>query len=319
MVSRAEVRLDVAHAAPGGANLQTAATVVYPSELTTQSRQLVMFTYPGTTYSRSYYDFHAPGRDGYSFAEHLASAGHVVITCDHVGVGDSTPYEPFDDLTAEVVADVGCAAVQAALTRLADGRLVGALPPIERPYIVGVGHSLGAYIALLQQGRGQPFDAIALLGASWPYVRDGWNDDEAYAALVSMMPDLTRPPRALFHTFFYDEHVPEDVIAADDATAIRTYPWVFLPDRWGFRGDDTGFETAREIDVPVFLAFGARDTSPDPRAEAALYPRSPDVTTFVLPDSAHCHVLAATRQLFFDRIASWGESLVRSYGDAKVG
>jgi len=45
--------------------------------------------------------------------------------------------------------------------------------------------------------------------------------------------------------------------------------------------------------------------SPDPRAEAGLYCASPDITTVVLTDSAHCHNMASSRHRLWRRLLAW--------------
>jgi pimeloyl-ACP methyl ester carboxylesterase len=60
-----------------------------------------------------------------------------------------------------------------------------------------------------------------------------------------------------------------------------------------------------KITVPVFLAFGEVDVSPSPHTEVAAYSASGDVRLVVLQGSAHCHNAATTRQLLWDRLASW--------------
>jgi hypothetical protein len=50
-----------------------------------------------------------------------------------------------------------------------------------------------------------------------------------------------------------------------------------LPRRWAVAGGVA--EHAAQIDVPVLVGYGVVDVSPDPRAEAGLYRRSPDIAS----------------------------------------
>jgi hypothetical protein len=68
-------------------------------------------------------------------------------------------------------------------------------------------------------------------------------------------------------------------------------------------------EHAARIEVPVFIGYGVVDVSPDPRAEAGLYCRSPDITTVVLADSAHCHNMASSRHRLWRRLLGWAASM----------
>jgi len=70
---------------------------------------------------------------------------------------------------------------------------------------------------------------------------------------------------------------------------------------------------AARIDVPVLIGYGAADVSPNPRAEAALYCRSPDITTVVLPDSAHCHNMASSRRRLWRRVLDWAAAVTSAW------
>lgn len=67
-------------------------------------------------------------------------------------------------------------------------------------------------------------------------------------------------------------------------------------------------DEAALIGVPVFLGYGEVDVSPDPSTEAQFYTRSPDVTTFVVPGSGHCHNMAATRHVLWQRLLAWAQA-----------
>jgi hypothetical protein len=64
--------------------------------------------------------------------------------------------------------------------------------------------------------------------------------------------------------------------------------------------------------VPVLTAHGETDVCPDPRAEPAAYRASSDITTYVLPRSAHMHNLAGTRELLWNRLESWIDAVTNS-------
>lgn len=317
MPSRIDIRIDITDAVPLDTHLETAAWIYIPDADIQPDYTIVTFAFPGGTYSRSYYDLSVPGRTGYSFAERLAEAGYIVIACDHIGIGDSSPYEPFSALTKDVVISADCATVEDVMTRLTAGTLVDGLAPVMNPFTIGVGHSMGGYLLARQQARYHSFDAVAILG--WSALARPENEvlsPAEWSSYMSMMPDPTRPPRALFRDFFYDKRVPDDVKAADDALAVRIYSWMFQPDKYGLQDDPTIPEATRRIDVPIFLCFGERDTSPNPHHESDSYPNSADLTTFVLPRSAHCTNFAETRILFFDRLANWGHALSNTYRQA---
>lgn len=309
MVARVELRVDVSENLPFEARLETAVTVLVPEPRLGSGTTPVVFTFSGATYGRAYFDFHVPGYDGYSFADHLAEQGFIVAVCEHVGIGDSTPHEPFRELTHSVVVDADQATTAAVLGRLRAGDLVDGLAPVEDPVAIGVGHSMGGNLLIHHQDRHRSFDAVAVLGSTVvtePPVADATNLGEAWREA----PDPTWPPRRIFHELFHDDGVPADVIAADDALVVRVYAWMFdRVEDWGRSALASVNAAAGRIDVPVFLGFGSRDGSPDPHGEVRAYAASPDVTMFVLPNSAHCFNFAATRAQFLDRFAGWARSV----------
>jgi hypothetical protein len=63
--------------------------------------------------------------------------------------------------------------------------------------------------------------------------------------------------------------------------------------------------------VPVLLAYGATDLSPDPAAEPATYPAAPEVELLRLESSAHCHNVSADRELLWTRLLDWAGEAAR--------
>ena len=64
----------------------------------------LLFCLPGGSYTKGYWHLEVPGRAGYSFAEHFAAQGMLVIAVDHLGTGESTRHPRAVDLTPDVVA-----------------------------------------------------------------------------------------------------------------------------------------------------------------------------------------------------------------------
>ena len=91
------------------------------------------------------------------------------------------------------------------------------------------------------------------------------------------------------------------MIAADDEKAVR-WPRQSYVDAL-LSGHSARF--AAELECNVFLGFGDHDVPPLPHADVAFYPRSKDVTLYVLRNSAHCHNFASSRTLLWDRIGLW--------------
>jgi pimeloyl-ACP methyl ester carboxylesterase len=294
--------------------MSVAAWVYFPPQQSEPPlRPTVLFAFPGGTYTRAYYDMHVPGRTGYSFAEHLAAAGYIVVACDHIGLGDSTPFEPFENLTKDIVINCMQAVVEVVVSRLEAGSLASLHGPLTQPFLIGVGHSMGAYLLTIQQGRWQTFDALAILGYS-PLRRFEPEAVSRHSDLMQRMDDHTRPRPHIDPSFYYDASIPADVIEADEALSVRLYSWALQPDGNATVVDPEIPLAIEAIEVPVFVGLGATDMSPDSHSEPAAYLNSTDITLFVLPDSAHCFNLAESRQTFFDRLAGWGRAIVSTYG-----
>ena len=258
---------------------------------------------PGGTYTRGYFDLDVPGRPGYSFARDATARGFPVVALDHLGTGAST--RPGRDIG---LADQA-AAVAAALESLRPA--VGHAGPA-----IAVGHSMGGYVAMLQQAALRSYDALAILGTTNqqvaplglpPEMIDAAASEAGRAALVEQLvaaiPDLyVTGDRAPMRDWFHHGDVPDDVIAVDDATTLTV-----VPRRCAGESTVPGIaaEAAAAVDVPVLLAYGDPDVSPRPHAEPAFFSRSPDVTLVVLAGSGHCHNMSAARRRLWDRLAGW--------------
>ncbi|MBS1892565.1 MAG: alpha/beta fold hydrolase, partial [Actinobacteria bacterium] len=228
-----DVRLAVATAELGP--LEICARVVAPAEPDPSAP--VLFCVPGMSYGKEYWDVPL---DGYSFARVAAAGDHVVIAVDNVGTGESTRPEDFDAVDLVAMATANAAAAGEAMSRLAAGDLVPGLAPVAARRPVGIGHSLGGCLALLQQADHETFGALAVLGFSNQPLEGIYEDHEREAELTDaervawatehLPPKLWgRPweelepyfelPRENFTELFYAPGTEAEVIAADSAGA----------------------------------------------------------------------------------------------------
>jgi hypothetical protein len=116
------------------------------------------------SYRRTYRDLHVEGEEGYSFAEHAADLGHIVVALHNIGVGASSPPIGGGDVG---FAELGRAIVDASksiATDLAGGTLAPGLDPVPDARLVGLGHSMGAGAALAAQALSAPWVAIPPVG-----------------------------------------------------------------------------------------------------------------------------------------------------------
>lgn len=276
----------------------------------------VLLCFAGGTYDKHYWHIDIDGYPGYSFAEHLADSGFVVIAVDHLGIGESTDPTAFAPVGLELLAKGDAEVARQVRERLRHGELYGDLAPSTAP-LIGVGHSMGACLTTMVQATTHPYDAVVLLGygVQITNVYQGTPDAaeleeriqqtiEASCQLAGVKPTDTHfyAPRGHLADLFYAGEVPQDVIDADTAVQSRT------PLRAAAEVTTPGMveRYAPQVDVPVFLGFGAAlDVSPNPYAEPANYTGSPDVTLHLVPSSGHCHNFASHRAQLWDRIARW--------------
>lgn len=273
----------------------------------------LLFCLPGGSYSKAYWHLEVPGRPGYSFAENMATAGMVVVAVDHLGTGDSSRHPRASDLTPDVIAAANAAAFREVKEQAVKGTLTDDLPAIDLGVAVGVGHSMGAMLAIYQQSLFESFDAIAPLGygtigpISDPETLGGdelpSRESIMQAAATGAFDNIPLLDRGapLLRRHFYWEDVPEEVILADDLTNTNVPGVCGLLAVVPFIASDH----ARRVTCPVFIGLGERDSTADHHDEARAYHSSNDITLFILPRSAHCHNLAGTRHLLWDRLRRW--------------
>jgi alpha-beta hydrolase superfamily lysophospholipase len=316
---RTDLTLDLpASATPEGAGeLAIAATAHVPAEIDEQDVR-VLVCWPGGSYGRDYWDIRLPGRDGYSFAEHMTARGFVVVAADPLGVGDSGRPQDGTLCTYEALADAGHGAVQLVRARLTEGTLVKDLPAVAAASIVGVGHSMGGGLVVLQQARWRSYDAIGVLGYT----------HGAKARAVPSGDDASRRATAIDQAkgFWGDQwqarygvvdkaphqkwlngpDAPPDIVAADNANAVV---WAAEPYIDALHVGYTAAYAAR-VAAPVLIAFGEFDIAEQPRDEAAFYERSDDITLFVVAGSYHCHNFQHGRARLWDRLGAWATGTV---------
>jgi pimeloyl-ACP methyl ester carboxylesterase len=316
------VTIDVTEHVPLGDGPHHVVASVYPPASVGDAVD-VLFCLPGGTYTRAYWHLEVPGFAGYSFAEHLAADGFLVVTVDHLGTGDSSRHSRAVDLTPALVAQANAAAFDVIVQRVAAGTLVPGLGALDVRLKLAVGHSMGAMLAIFQQSLFGSFDAIAPLGYGTigPIIQHSpeiGGDGVSLPTMESIMsaaatggfdamPLADRTAPELRHHFYWDD-VPAEVIAADDLTNTAIPGVCGLLSVVPFIASDH----AGRITCPVFIGLGERDSTPDHHDEARAYRASNDVTLFLLPRSAHCHNSAGTRHLLWDRLASWARSIAPS-------
>lgn len=338
-----ELRIDVTDAAALGEAAHVAVTVHLPRPEGLAEDPVVCFAKPGGGYSRGYYTCDLPGPGTrMSEAEWHAQRGWVVVSVDHLGVGDSSLHAP-EKLGYTAVANASQAAEVEVLRRLAEGTLEDGFPAVADPLRIGIGQSMGGCMTIVQQGRHHCYDGIGVLGYSaihtHPPVRPGdepivapWISRDLLtsypfpmvneAAVLAGMARGGRGGNRMAWGFHYDD-VPADVVERDLAhfnrnihdpasmEGLEPAPWSSLTTPGAVAQSTltpgTVAPEAASVTVPVLCAMGERDVIADPAGEARAFRSSRSVDLFVCPRMGHMHNFAGTRELFWQRIELFAE------------
>jgi pimeloyl-ACP methyl ester carboxylesterase len=248
--------------------------------------------------SRGYFDLQPPPELGnYSMVRHLTDRGFVVVTLDPPAVGESDEPDDGYTLTPDVVADVHAHAFDQVLTHWPDATRIG------------VGHSAGALLTVVQQARHHTYDALGLFG----FGRGGHErfalsieEREQAGGIVALTRERFDNPLPGGSTstsplLLGGMDVPPDVLAALGSVKSRLLAVVGLVSMIPGSIDP---EMAT-VDVRVFLGVGDHDIVGDPHAIPACFPGCNDFTLFVLPGTGHNHNVAPDREVLWERFAVW--------------
>jgi len=321
-VLRIEKRIDVSAAAPElGEPIEMAVTLSLPDPASLPERPVAVFACPGGGYSRHYYLMRFDGHADYDEGAWQAGRGVIHVAIDHVGVGEST-IPDLARISFQTLAATHDACVRAITASFLDGTAADGYPALPSLFKVGMGQSMGGGVTLLAQGRFATFDAIAPFGVSAIHTALPQRDAGAFAQGVRRF-DAVAQGKVTSHIehdhqgvdylyAFHWEDVPPDILHEDMQGG---YPIRQTSPRFGsltiphcavqmmlpgcFTAD------AASVTVPVLIGIGERDTCPEPYREPAAYAGSPDVSLFIVPEMAHMHNFASTRQILWQRLHGW--------------
>jgi pimeloyl-ACP methyl ester carboxylesterase len=327
--------IDVTSAAGLDGPAHTAITVYVPALGKLADPPVICFAFPGGGYCRKYYAFDMPDGTGGGQAGFHSDRGWIFVACDHLGFGQSTVPEG-NALTLDNVAAANDATVRRVVQMAEDGTLAKGLPPITGATVLGIGQSMGGCFTIVAQGQFASFHGIGILGFSgihtvvptrpgtpplaWPWVARGSSLDspKVLKAGVSAVPGASaeHPYQWGFH---YDDE-PADIVALDMAAAAGKAavlpPWrsaTTPPCGRHMVAPGVVAQEAASITVPVLIALGERDVVPDPAAEPKAFKSATDISIYVCPRMGHMHNFAHTRQLFWQRIQLWGDTVARMH------
>jgi len=289
------LRVDVGDVAPAGVH-EVVADVFEPESIA--ARPVVCCCLPGGGMSRGYFDLRVPAELGnFSMARHLVDRGFVVVTLDPPAVGDSDTPDDGYTLTPDVVAAVDARAFEQVVAQWPDA------------FRVGVGHSAGALLTVVQQARHGTYHALGLLGyGNGGHERFALTSEEREQAggIVELTRErfgrpLPRGSTATSDFLLGGMDVPSDALDALGSVKSCLLAVVGLV---SMIPGSTAAEMAA-VDVPVFLGLGEHDIAGDPHGIPAFFTGTNDVTLFVLPGTGHNHNVAPAREVLWDRLATW--------------
>ncbi|MCH9692233.1 MAG: alpha/beta fold hydrolase [Gammaproteobacteria bacterium] len=279
---------------------------------------------PGGGLSRGYYHLQTEDNLSHSFAHAMTAAGHIVITQDHLGTDNTSAEFGFElGLTDFVAANQ--AAMQHVLNQLTSGTLLPELPALPHLSSIGVGHSMGAMLMIIQQAEYQTHHALVVLGFCNGGLPKMLNEAERLYANNSqaakthaqklaearfgkaflMLPEAQQPATN-------SASVATDIIAVMQTmkTKLATVPGLL-----GMIPGSVATDTAL-IQVPVYIAVGDRDIAQPAEAIPAAFTGSVSTKLEVLADTGHNHFIYLSRHLLFSGIKNWLNSLSNVWNTA---
>jgi len=291
------LRVDVGDVAPAGVR-ELALDVFEPESV--GDRPVVCCCVPGGAMARGYFDLDVPAALGnYSMARHLVGHGFVVVTLDPPAVGESDTPDDGYALTPDVVAAVNARAFDQVLERWPGA------------FRVGVGHSAGALLTVVQQARHRTYDALGLLGfGRGGHERFALTADERDQAggIVELTRQRFGNPLPGGSTSTSDFLLGGMAVPAEALEALGSVKSCLLAvvGLTSMIPDSIAADLAA-VDVPVFVGLGEHDIVGDPFGVPALFTGSADVSRFVLAGTGHNHNVAPAREVLWDRLATWVE------------
>ena len=305
-------RVDSGVQLPGEGALEVAVEIFTPAGLGPAPTALVCI--PGGGMTRRYFDLLVPNSDddSFSFARQMARRGFIVVLIDSLGVGESTRPADGYALTADLVAQANAQATDAALDRLRERH-----PDLRS---IGVGHSMGALLTVVQQARYAQHAAIAVLGFSTRGLPE-YLSAEAKALVAdreALLREVPRLAKAMFREpypsigrtsdgsqLYAGLHAEAAGVQAIKPAREKLLP---VPAFHSMLPGNVAPEAAA-VEVPVFVGLGELDIAGPPADAPKAFTASQNVQLKVWPKTGHSHFIFAGRAALYDDLAAWANSL----------
>jgi pimeloyl-ACP methyl ester carboxylesterase len=310
------LRLESGVVLPNEGTLSLALDLHAPREL--PERPIAFVCLPGGGMSRRYFDLTTEDDpDSFSFVKAMTAQGFIVVSIDYLGIGDSSRPQDGWALTPELIARANAHVTTQVLSRLRAGSF--GLPALPELRSIGLGHSMGAMMTVLQQAAFRQHQAIALLGFSTRGL-----PEYAPAEVKAMDHEARRKNLAAIAKAQFKEAYPRIGRSRDSAElyasakadpraaeAIKPVmqPLLAQPATLSMFPGNVAPEAA-QVEVPVLLGLGALDMAGPPHQAPTAFTASRDVTLAIFRDTGHSHFVFPTRMEVFSRIAAWARSVI---------
>jgi alpha-beta hydrolase superfamily lysophospholipase len=257
---------------------------------------------------RLYFDLATPpGEPVASFAQAMAARGFAVAWLDPLGVGESTvPEDPYL-LTPELMAAANGAAARFILEGLSAGDLSAEWPAWPGLKSIGVGHSYGALLTVVQEAEAPMHAGVAAFGFHTAGLPELATPAELAKPPRQVRADLVAMTREK-HPIPYVDLKPGPSRQA--VSAVPAFQKLLVTMTLMSRLPDMVAQEAAALTAPLFLAFGDNDLVADTHAAVAAYPSCPDITLVVLPQTRHNHFIYPSRTRLFERFARWADGVL---------
>lgn len=308
---------------PGEGVLQIAVDLFVPP--TGMAPRALLWCLPGGNMNRRYYDLLPDDGDtSFSFARTMAAQGFVVASVDYLGLGDSSKPNNGWLCTPDTLTAINRNVHEALMAKLRDGSAHPQLAALPALVSIGVGHSMGSMMTILQQAAHAPHAAVVLLGFSTrglpeylpPQLKGIDNPLDARPLLIEVAKKMYGgQPFPVIHAarsgnselFGSKKAEAKGVVALKAATDCM----LPVPATLSMVPGNVAPEAAG-ITVPVFLGVGARDMVGPVHQVSPAFTGASDVTLLVLPEAGHSHFLFASRAQLFHRLDRWADAILTS-------
>ncbi len=305
------VRYDIGFGIEGDGASEIAVEIVWPAKLT---KKQVFFCVPGGAMNRRYFDLGGEVSSRFSFARQMAARGFVSVLIDPPAIGESDRPDDGYALTPRLIAELLGKAEASVAEDLRAGRVSEDLPAMPDMTSVGIGHSMGSMLTVLQQFYAPMHKGLVLLGfgtRGLPQFLPAEARGLDAEALREALPELARksfgqaypvmPSNGGEAGLFGSTHAEPEAVQALKVANDVLLP---VPATMSMFPGNIAPECAA-IKVPVYLGIGERDMVGAPDKVPASFTSSSDVRLQVLPQTGHSHFLFAARDQLFDGLAEW--------------